>query len=334
MKVLKVVGSILAFVVLVGGTNAAQWYFNDKQQKQMREEYEAQIGELTAQIESLGPIVNTFTVKKDVEIYPGMEITQEVLDTVSVPSSFIPEHSITDPAEVVGKYFKIGIKHGTQLTKDLTMETEIDDTFRERDIVAVDYPVGLREGDYVDLTYTLPKGEEYVVLSHIRINKINGNTFKVVLSATNRHIYDGMLVDYFLNSKKGAVIALSKYVEPGVQKPAATYYSVPANIVAIIANDPNIINKVDASVQQMLRGIQDAANLAITTDEVQDIVSGRSEVSSKISGSYMEWKSKRDEELRKQEEARRERELYGEPTLDEEPSGNGDTMKVGEGVIE
>lgn len=237
--------SKLKTVLLVTGicvaTNGLQFGIQYKFRDTLKTKYTEEIAALNSSLTALGPIQDVYTVSGAVKA--GDEITEDQITTMSLPSSMITETYIADPSEAIGQIYKVAINPGTPLTTDMLMSQEITDTTRDFDITVDRCTVGLTAGDYADLRITLPYGDDYVVLSHLRIESIGAQTFKVYLDERQWHTYQGALVDCYLHADQGTTIYLAKYIEPGVQKPAEEYYAVPKNIEAIMMLDPNIVDK-------------------------------------------------------------------------------------------
>ena len=98
---------------------------------------------------------------------------------------------------------------------------------------------------------------------------INGPTVKVRLNETEIHRYQASLVDYFMQSGRGAILYMTKYVEPGVQKPAEEYYAVPANVLTIMDIDPNIIEVINHEINNRYR-----ANIEANIEAAEQVNQG------------------------------------------------------------
>jgi len=326
-------GFPLAFVlglIVVLLTGGAQYFLWNMHFNKTTSEYEKQAEAMQATIDNIGPMVNVFTLVA--EGTAGAEILQENLQPAQIPSSYVGGSYILDPAEVVGKLYKIDVKVGTPLTQDLVMEMPIDNTTREVDMTAMMWPVGLKVGDYVDFELVYPMGEVYTVISHIRVMSINQSTIKAQLNGVERHLYNGSLVDYFLNFRNGATLQMTKYVEPGVQEPATVYYAVPQNILAIITADPNIINKISAAVNAQRRALIDTATANITDALGGAISAGRMDTINKNNSATSAFLT--EEKERKEQEAYDAAEAAGAYVPPETPVVPGDVLNVGEGVVE
>ncbi|MCD1257369.1 SAF domain-containing protein [Paenibacillus athensensis] len=297
----KTIGVLVAIVLLFIGTNVGQYFLLwGPKQKEMKAAYDQQVKTLQATIDRIGPLVGIWTVKDGVtNMQAGKQVEESDLTIREIPESMITKSFILDPSSIVGKYYRIALGPGTPLSEDLVMEDPVDDTTREYDVVANTLPIGLHVGDYIDYRIVYPYGEDYIVFSHKRIEAINGETFKLKLNEKEIHYYQAALVDYFLQKQNGSIIYAAKYLEPGLQKPATQYYAIPKNIAAIITADPNIVQKVNAQLNDPTRTMIDSGVAALKDDEAGKLAGGRGEVIGKINGGVSEHTGA--EEKRKQE---------------------------------
>lgn len=234
------------------------------------ETYTASIADLNATLARYGPDVTCYTVRHGVKA--GDLITADSLETFTIPQCADSEQYVHDTSDIVNKYFKIAVNPGTPVTTNMTMEEDIDDSARDRDIVLDRITVGLKAGDYIDIRMTMPYGDDYVVLSHKRINEINENTIKLNLNEQEWAIYQGALIDYYLNQQYGVTLYGDRYIEPGVQNEAIAYYAVPENIAALIQKNPNIISDERQKSAEMQTWRDNIDNLLLIFRDEQDTI--------------------------------------------------------------
>ena len=281
---LKTIIVISVAVILFITTNVGQYFvWWGPKSEEMKVSYDSQLAEKQAELDRIGPMVTVWTIREGVNgLLAGMKIELEHLDNVDIPESLINPSYILDPTPILGKYFKIGLKPGTLLSWDLVMEAPFDDTTREFDIVANVMPIGLKVGDFIDYRIVLPLGEDFIVLTHKRIEAINDRTLKVYLNEQEIHIYQSALIDYFLHRKSGTSLYITKYIEPGIQMAADPYYAIPKNIQAIMIADPNIIEQLDGPLNTKRRELIDAAIASLVSEQGSNIASGRNEINGVI----------------------------------------------------
>lgn len=299
-----IIGSVLALAVGAGASSFF-WYKYDTERLT---EANANIEILNATIDNIGQCVPVCTVSS--KMRQGEEIKPEDLTTVLLPDSMVTECWVTDPSQVEGMYYKVDMEKGTPLTTDLCMSDQIDDTTRERDICFDYMPVGLQEGDYVDVCLQLPYGEPYTVIPKLRIQEVNDVTVKVLMTEEYWNIYQSALVDYYLHSEDGASIYIAKYVEPGVQEAAIPFYSVRDNIKAVMQLNPNIVELASTALNESLR---DSINKSLDAVDVNSgknnetekaaILSGRVAYQDNVNSDYTSKKEEREAEEEAQAEA-------------------------------
>lgn len=294
-KKLVIVGVILGFVLSGVATFFITNYFHNKETEQLT----SQIATLNANLDAIGPIVTCYTVQS--ATFPGQEITEDLIVEQSIPSSF-KNDSFATIEDLVGLYSKVAITPGTPITKDMVMSEEVIDSLREVDISGNRWPIGLKEGDYVDLRITYPRGEDFIVLSHKRVMSITEQTLKVHMTEEEQQLYQAALVDYYLSRSYGGDLYLTKYVEPGIQEDAAVYYSVPSNIEAVCRKDPNIIDLAQVTVENTLRDMINAARAEFPDGDNSgsEIKGGRDELNGKVNSDFSIYEV--EEEKREQEE--------------------------------
>lgn len=341
----KVILGVLGTALLVSGIWAAVMHFRTKA---ITEKFEGEISQLTATLDALGPSVDCYTVTEEYCTHYDNDTTGQViqdngLQVISVPSSLVGDSYVQNPSEIVGKYFKVNVQPGTPITRDLVMAEKYDDTLRDVDIVVNSWVVGMREGDYVDINLTLPWGQDYIVLPHKRIMQINDKTVKMYMTEEEWHTYQSALVDWYLNSGRGARLYFKKYVEPGVQEPAQPYYTLTAEVQSAVQQDPNITNKAFDQMVSTTRPAIDAEFGKLRTDQdtlqkdAGMISSGRNEYTSDVMSDV-------NVDLREQKNAEGEEDTYevqdvdiqldGSPSEETEPEVEDTTVAETEPAVE
>lgn len=308
-KILIGVGVVLLCVASAVGTYLVTNHFSQKDLEQAQS-YSA---ELQAQIDAIGNMTTCYTVRAKVE--PGIQITDDMLVELSVPEKILTSDFVTNRYDITGGppqasedgtpnrkqegYFaKTYIEPGTPLTFSLLMVEDIPDSVRELDITGNRWPIGLKEGDYVDFRITYALGEDFIVLPHKRVYEINNQTLKVHLTEEELHIYQAALVDWYLTSDVGTDLYFTKYVEPGVQAAATPYYTVPRNIETVCSADPNIVDRASVSFKENLYNLQIYARDGIIPDKDVEsryesrgsvIAQGREALNSAVNSDFSQW---------------------------------------------
>lgn len=232
------------------------------------EKYTASIADLNATLAKYGPDITCYTVKHGVKA--GDVITNDLLETFTIPQCADSNQYVHNTSDITGKVFKIAVNPGTPITTNMTMAEDIADSARDRDIILDRMTVGIRAGDYIDIRMTMPYGDDYVVLSHKRIQEINENTIKLYLDELEWATYQGAMIDYWLNQQYGVTLYADRYIEPGVQNEAIAYYAVPENIAALVKKNPNILSTQEEYCNDMQTWREGINNLLLIFRDEQD----------------------------------------------------------------
>lgn len=280
-KVLVILGVVAGLLLSGGGTFLVLNHFHNQETEQLT----SQIATLNANLAAIGEITTCYTVQAGT--FPGQEITEDLIIEQSIPSSF-KNDTFASRDDLVGLYCKVALTPGTPITKDMVMSEPIVHSLREVDISGNRWPIGLKEGDYVDLRITYPRGEDFIVLSHKRIMSITDQTLKVHMTEEEQTLYQSALVDFYLSRGYGSDLYLTKYVEPGIQDEAGVFYSVPKNIEAVVLKNPNIVEMAQVTVEEGLRTAIDAAreNFPEGDDSGGLIKGGRDELNTKVNSDF------------------------------------------------
>lgn len=263
MKKLNVTFIILTVVLLAVNIGQFMWWKGVN--AETASQYTAELANVQAQLDSIGSRVEVYTVTT--AKMAGDIINEEDITSMWTYSTLLTDQYVTNKSDILGKYYKIAINPGTAITSNMVMEEEISDTTRDHDIIFDTIPVGTHPGDYIDVRMTMPYGDDYVVLSHVRVQEINDETVKVYLDEMQWNVYQGALVDYFLNQDYGCTLYATKYIEPGLQQDAVEFYAVPDNITALLRKNPNILDKSRVTTMSEWRASIEELLVLFRTDE-------------------------------------------------------------------
>ena len=214
-----------------------------------------QISNLESSLTEIGPLITGYVVTRDVR--PGERITEENIDEllyeVSVPEKLtlqlvgdndegVEDTVIQSKSELMDMYFKIGLREGTVITLEDIIAEDIEDSWRYYDLILDDSPVGIQAGDYVDIRISFPFGEDFIAISHKKIEEINTGVLKLILDEQEILTYNSMLLDKALYG--GVNIYAVEYVDGGAQNKAENFYPIQVSLSEISHMDPNILEDV------------------------------------------------------------------------------------------
>lgn len=214
-----------------------------------------QISNLESSLTDIGPLITGYVVTRDVR--PGERITEENIDEllyeVSVPEKLtlqlvgdndegVEDTVIQSKSELMDMYFKIGLREGTVITLEDVIAEDILDSWRYFDTVLDETPVGVKAGDYIDIRISFPFGEDFIAISHKKIEEINSGVLKLILDEQEILTYNSMLLDKALYG--GVKIYAVEYVDGGAQNKAENFYPIQVSLSEISHMDPNILEDV------------------------------------------------------------------------------------------
>lgn len=223
---------IMAFVLLVVIISFVLLYFA-KSNKRIAEE-NAQLKQTISDYEANQTTVYILTN----DVKAGNKIMETDLTTANVPKEAVPQNAITDETMLEKKLYKTDLSANTMLSGDMILDEELTDDMRELDVVMTEVPIGLAEGDYIDVRIAFPLGQDFLALSHKKVVAINGNAVKLVVGEQDFYSYESMKADY--GTYQAVKIYGAKYVESGIQQSAVVYYPVSVDILKTEILDPNI----------------------------------------------------------------------------------------------
>jgi hypothetical protein len=135
---------------------------------------------------------------------------------------------------------KINVPAGTIVTKDMIADSDdkTTDTQRILEFNSILLPSQLKNGDYVDIRFTLHTGQDYIVLSKKRVLGTTATTIWLKLDEEELLTLNNAIVESYTIT--GSKIYAATYVEPGIQEASTPTYVASAAVVGLINSNPNI----------------------------------------------------------------------------------------------
>lgn len=274
MKLIKKWGALIVaiFMLAVIGVLVLVGLKTVNSYKVTLEQQQATIDDMSHFIDDeVGPMVDCYVVNQSVRV--GDEITEEMLDAISVPEKIaygIEEiettgvdadgneitttekektlNVVTNLNDVVGQTFRVDMNANTILMTDYVTESKLDNTSRYYQLIVDDFPTDINIGDYVDLRIKFTYGEDFIALPHKRIEsmELGNGLFTLIFTENEINTYNSMLLDKALY--ESTTVYMLKYVDNSSQTAAEGYYPVNNNIAEVIAANPNILELVKAEM--------------------------------------------------------------------------------------
>ncbi|WP_059042939.1 SAF domain-containing protein [Paenibacillus rubinfantis] len=181
------------------------------------------------------------------DISAGNRIGAGDLKQVELPADSVPMDLLKSQEEIAGKYAKIALRSLTPLTQTLLYEAEpVPDDLRWREMAFVQLPKLLKELDVIDIRIQFPTGQDYILLSKKKVEKLSSETLTVTLGEAEILSLSSAIVDAYLH--KASIYALA-YVEPNLQSKPVPTYPVNEGVMELIRKDPNIVQKAEQSLR-------------------------------------------------------------------------------------
>ena len=144
---------------------------------------------------------------------------------------------------------KVGLKANTVITSSLIARSdEIDtDDVRELEYNMLVLPTDLLTGDYIDIRFMLPNGQDFIVVSkkEVTVPVVGGSyladTIKIKLSEEEILAMSSAIVEAY--KMEGSKLHVTKYTEAGLQDSATPTYVVNDEVANLIESDPNIVTE-------------------------------------------------------------------------------------------
>lgn len=141
----------------------------------------------------------------------------------------------------IGKMSAVDIEKGSYMLHSMVLEEDIDASLREEEFGMLHLNSNLAENDFVDVRILYPTGENYTVLSKVRLRNLSleKNDCFFWLKEEEILMMHSAIVDTYIH--EGAKLYTAKYVKPSAQKASTVNYDPSAQVQELIRNNPNIV---------------------------------------------------------------------------------------------
>ncbi|MCY9515923.1 SAF domain-containing protein [Paenibacillus apiarius] len=181
----------------------------------------------------------------------GKRIGSQDIARIEVSADAVPRDRLNHPDNIVGKVLKIDVSAQMPILFSMLYEEAVlADDMRWIETGVIQLPLSLTERDAVDVRIRFPNGSDYVVLAQKAIRRIQLPTIWMQLDEQERLMFSSACVDAYRNG--GQIYAL-RYVEPHLQKKAVPNYPANADVLELVASNPNIVKKADTALARAVR---------------------------------------------------------------------------------
>lgn len=196
--------------------------------------------------------VTVYVASRDLD--SGTDLTSEDLISEQVQTTMNPANAIDqsifwatgeneEETEAVVYKTKISIPAGSIITTDMIYDAseEISDSERIQEFNMIILPSHLKNGDYIDIRFGLPSGEDYIVLTKKRVEGTTASTIWLKLSEEEILTLNNAILEAWKIT--GSKLYALQYTDPGLQKEATSTYPVSREVLTQIEKNPNIVNE-------------------------------------------------------------------------------------------
>lgn len=195
---------------------------------------------LKSQIEEIGTFEKVYYFKKP--LTGGTELNQYNIESyVSegvISSNKFSEDYITDITSLYKSFLKVDVGTNVPLVKSLITPWVFAQDDRYVDVITSSYPVELKEGDFIDIIISPPKGGNYLLLAEKRVTKVRENSIQIVVNFVDNYFYESATKDLMLYP--GSTLYCVKYVEPSAQDTPIAFYPPRIETIGSMEMDPNV----------------------------------------------------------------------------------------------
>ncbi len=206
------------------------------------------------------------------DLVSGQEITYDMFETKKVISD-VSDTEVIDSMdfefldEVTGSVavkideegnqiykkvaMKVSVPAGTIVTKDMIYEVDDPVTSDQRmlEYSCIVLPSQLQEGEYIDIRYSIPDGQDYIVLSKKKVLQCTVNSIWLKLTEDEMLTLESAIVETYRSEGSVKLYAV-QYTEPGMQTAAIPTYPVKEAVKELIRKDPNVANEAKQKIEE------------------------------------------------------------------------------------
>lgn len=172
---------------------------------------------------------------------------------------------------------RVNMNANTIVTPELVVRSSenITDDTREEEYNMLVLPIDLMTGDYVDIRFMTPTGQNFIVVSKAKVEVPMNNdgtyvsdTIKVNLREDEILSMSSAIVEaYGLNGSK---LYVTKYTDPAMQEAATPTYVPNAAVTSQIQSNPNIVEVA----KEELKARYSEASKKVRNDYLQQYING------------------------------------------------------------
>lgn len=225
--------------------------------------------------------VEVYRLKSGMSVASGEEITNSMVESVEISVENTETDFVPATGSLVGYKSKIDLVGGTILTYSMLYEEEeTSDSLRYVEYNMITMPTTLDIGNYIDIRFRLPNGQDLIVISKKEIVSLYGQTAGLNLTEDEILLLNSAIVEAY--AIPGSELYMSTYVAPGLQEAAIYTYSPTAEVINLIYSNENIVTTaknylVEKYNTSSTRGTIDSTKNQYSAEIKQNVETGMQE---------------------------------------------------------
>ncbi len=202
----------------------------------------------------------TYVYRLTSEVKSGDAIKAGNVERVMLYVDDLPKDYIQTGVDITSYKSKLNLQAGTILSQSLIYQDEtVANSTRLMEYNMLTLPSTLRVGDYIDVRFTMPSGQNYIVLSKKQVMNIQNKTITLYLTEDEILMMSSAIIESYVI--KASDLSAVQYLEAGIQNASTPTYSVNSEVYQLIqSNSQKGINiedyaKINDSYNSNLRAI-------------------------------------------------------------------------------
>ena len=225
--------------------------------------------------------IGLYILTEDVE--SGHKIDSSSFKRIVMPREFAPSNpqewlvdesifEYEDSGKAKEIYATIDIPKGTIMSKSMVYEEkELTRDIRKQQYNMLVLQKDLKVGDYIDIRFIIPTGEDYLVIPRKRVIEVSETTVWLEMSEQETLIMSCAIYENYI--MKGSALYTTTYISPGLQGNGnsndnfvAVTYPVTSSVSNLVKSDPNVVERAIEGLVNERNRINASRELYANTD--------------------------------------------------------------------
>lgn len=221
----------------------------------------------------------TYAYRLISQVKSGEQISASKVELIELYVNDLPQDYASNDIDITAYKSKVNLQAGTVLSRSLLYENEkIANSTRLVEFNMLTLPSTISIGDYIDVRFTTPSGQNYIVLSKKQVMNLQDTTVSLYLTEDEILMMSSAIIESYV--MKASNLKAIQYIEAGLQESSTPTYAVNAEVYQLImANSQKGINiedygKINDSYNTNLRAIIEQELGQYSDSEVINIQEG------------------------------------------------------------